>query len=98
MSNRGGIDSSIQDYLEADHQVLFMAIKAEFDTETIRAWTGDYDLSIGGATYLGVGNLLSISNIGAPKSISVSLIISSSFFSYVSSIFAAWISKAAILE
>ena len=63
MSNRGGIDSSIQDYLEADHQVLFMAVKAEFDTENIRVWTGDYDLSIGGATYLGVGNLLSISNI-----------------------------------
>ena len=63
MSNRGGIDSSIQDYLEADHQVLFLAVEAEFTTETIRAWSGDYDLSIGGATYLGVGNLLSISNI-----------------------------------
>jgi len=63
MSNRGGIDSSIQSYLEADHQVLFLAVKAEFDTETIRVWSGDYDLSISGASYTGVGTLLAISNI-----------------------------------
>ena len=63
MSNRGGIDSSITSYLEADHQVLFLAVKAEFDTETIRLWSGDYDLIIDGGTYTGVGTLLSISNI-----------------------------------
>ena len=63
MSNRGGIDSSITSYLEADHQVLFLAVKAEFDTETIRLWSGDYDLVIDGGTYTGVGTLLSISNI-----------------------------------
>lgn len=63
MSNRGGIDSDIVKYLEADHQVLFTAVKAEFDTETIYLWSGDYDLVISGNTYLGVGTLLSISNI-----------------------------------
>ena len=63
MSNRGGIDSSITSYLNSDHQVLFVAVKAEFDTETIRLWSGDYDLTIDGATYTGVGTLLSISNI-----------------------------------
>tara|TARA_R110001599_G_scaffold137458_1_gene316212 strand:- start:1973 stop:2605 length:633 start_codon:yes stop_codon:yes gene_type:complete len=63
MSNRGGIDSSIADYLAADHQVLFLAVKAEFDTETIRVWSGDYDLTIDSADYTGVGTLLSISNI-----------------------------------
>lgn len=63
MSNRGGIDSSITSYLEADHQVLFLAVKAEFDTETIRLWSGDYDLSFDGGTYTGVGTLLSVSNI-----------------------------------
>ena len=63
MSNRGGIDSSITSYLEADHQVLFLAVKAEFDTDTIRLWSGDYSLTINGETYLGVGTLLSISNI-----------------------------------
>ena len=63
MSNRGGIDSSITSYLEADHQILFLAVKAEFDTDTIRLWSGDYSLTINGETYLGVGTLLSISNI-----------------------------------
>ena len=63
MSNRGGIDSSITSYLEADHQVLFLAVEAEFDTDTIRLWSGDYSLTINGETYLGVGTLLSISNI-----------------------------------
>lgn len=63
MSNRGGIDSSITSYLEADHQILFLAVKAEFDTETILLWSGDYSLTINGETYLGVGTLLSISNI-----------------------------------
>lgn len=63
MSNRGGIDSSITSYLEADHQVLFLAVKAEFDTDTILLWSGDYSLTINGETYLGVGTLLSISNI-----------------------------------
>ena len=60
MSNRGGIDSSITSYLEADHQVLFLAVKAEFDTETIRLWSGDYDLVIDGGTYTGVGTLFDI--------------------------------------
>jgi len=63
MSNRGGIDSSITSYLEADHQVLFLAVKAEFDSETIRLWSGDYDLIIDGGTYTGVGTLLSISTL-----------------------------------
>ena len=63
MSNRGGIDSSISSYLADDHQVLFTAVKAEFDTETIYLWSGDYDLVIGSDTYTGAGTLLSISDI-----------------------------------
>jgi len=63
MSNRGGIDSNITNYLEKDNQQLFLAVKAEFDTGTIYLWSGDYNLSIGGNTYLGAGTLLSISNI-----------------------------------
>lgn len=63
MSNRGGIDSDIVKYLESDHQVLFLAVKAEFDTDTLHVWSGDYDLTIGGDTYIGTGTLLSISNI-----------------------------------
>jgi len=63
MSNRGGIDSDIVKYLESDHQVLFLAVKAEFDTDTLYVWSGDYDLSLDGNTYTGAGTLLSISNI-----------------------------------
>ena len=63
MSNRGGIDSDIVKYLQADHQVLFLAVKAEFDTDTLYVWSGDYDLTIDGDTYTGAGTLLSISNI-----------------------------------
>jgi hypothetical protein len=63
MSNRGGIDSSITNYLEKDNQQLFLAVKAEFDSGTVYLWSGDYNLSIGGNTYLGAGTLLSISNI-----------------------------------
>lgn len=63
MSNRGGIDSSITNYLDKEHQNLFLAVKAEFHTENIYLWTGDHDLTIDGNTYLGAGTLLSISNI-----------------------------------
>lgn len=63
MANRGGIDSSITNYLQSDHQILFTAVKAEFDTETIYLWSGDYDLVIDGNTYTGAGTLLSISDI-----------------------------------
>jgi len=63
MSTRGGLDTAIVNRLGADHQELFFAIKAEFDTSTIRLWTGMDDLTIGGATYTGAGDLLSISDV-----------------------------------
>lgn len=61
MSNRSGIDSSITSALEADQQILFLAVKAEFDTETLYVWSGDGDLVVeGGNTYTGLGTLLNI--------------------------------------
>ena len=63
MSNRGGIDSAITDALEQDNQQIFVAIKAEFDTETIHFWTGEDTITFGGSTYEGAGSLLNISNI-----------------------------------
>ena len=63
MSNRAGIDSQIVELLEADHQIIFLAVKAEFDTETIYLWSGDIDLVIDGNTYTGVGTLLSLGDI-----------------------------------
>ena len=63
MSNRGGIDSQIVELLEADHQIIFLAVKAEFDTETLLLWTGDTDLVINSETYTGVGSLLSVGDV-----------------------------------
>tara|TARA_R100000773_G_scaffold12525_1_gene11573 strand:- start:963 stop:1619 length:657 start_codon:yes stop_codon:yes gene_type:complete len=63
MSNRDGIDSAISTLLAEDHQIIFFAVKAEFDTEDIRIWTGDNDLTIGSETYTGVGTLLQIGEV-----------------------------------
>ena len=46
MSNRADIDSTTAALLEKDNQILFYAVKAEFDTETLRFWTGDTDITI----------------------------------------------------
>ena len=63
MASRQGVDSSIQDRLGADHQYLFFAVKAQFDTETIRLWTGADSLTVDGETYEGAGTLLSVGDI-----------------------------------
>ena len=63
MATRPGLDSSITNRLGADHQELFFAVKAEFDTSDIRVWSGLEDLVINSETYTGAGTLLSISNI-----------------------------------
>ena len=63
MSNRAGINTSITDTLAEDHQNLFLAVKCEFDTETLRLWSGDGDLSVGGESYFGVGTLLQVSPV-----------------------------------
>ena len=63
MANRGGLDDSIIEALGKDHQQMFVAVKAEFDTATLRFHTSEGDISIGGETYEGLGTLLSIENI-----------------------------------
>jgi len=63
MASRQGIDSAITNRLGADHQFLFFAVRAQFDTETIRLWTGANDLTIDSETYEGAGTLLSIGDI-----------------------------------
>ena len=63
MATRAGIDSGITSRLGQDHQELFFAIKAEFDTDDILVWTGNDDLVINSETYTGAGSLLSISNV-----------------------------------
>jgi hypothetical protein len=63
MANRAGISTSITDVLTEDHQFIFFAVKCEFDTETLRVWSGDGNLTVGGETYLGVGTLLQVSPV-----------------------------------
>jgi len=63
MASRTGIDSAITNRLGADHQELFFAIKAEFDTDDIRVWSGKDDLTISSETYTGAGSLLSIGGV-----------------------------------
>jgi len=63
MATRQGLDTSIVNRLGADEQALFLAVKAEFDTDIVRVWTGIDDLTINSETYTGAGQLLSISNV-----------------------------------
>ena len=63
MASRTGIDSAITNRLGADHQELFFAVKAEFDTSDILVWTGKDDLVISSETYTGAGSLLSIGGV-----------------------------------
>ena len=62
MATRQGLDSSITNRLGADEQAIFFAVKAEFDTDDIRVWSGIDDLTINSETYTGAGTLLSVSN------------------------------------
>tara|TARA_R100001460_G_scaffold29892_3_gene59171 strand:- start:2866 stop:3507 length:642 start_codon:yes stop_codon:yes gene_type:complete len=60
MATRPGIDSSITARLAADHQNIFFAVKAEFDTSDVLVWNGAEDLVISSETYAGAGQLLSV--------------------------------------
>jgi len=63
MATRAGIDARAALRLSEDNQHMVYALKAEFDTSTIRLHSGLDDLTISGETYTGAGTLLSISDI-----------------------------------
>ena len=63
MATRQGLDASITNRLGADHQQLFFAVKAEFDTSTIAVWSGQGDITIDSLAYSGAGSLLGISDV-----------------------------------
>jgi hypothetical protein len=64
MATRTGISTPVQTRLESDTQKgLFFAIKAEFDSGTIRIWSGAEDLTIGGEVYTGAGDLVNIAPV-----------------------------------
>tara|TARA_R110000772_G_scaffold53148_1_gene121629 strand:+ start:75 stop:710 length:636 start_codon:yes stop_codon:yes gene_type:complete len=62
MATRQGLDASIINRLGADEQSLFLAVKAEFDTDDILIWSGTGDITINTETYTGAGSLLSVGN------------------------------------
>ena len=63
MATRQGIDTAISNRLGADEQTMFFAVKAEFDTDDIRVWSGNDDLTVDSETYTGAGTLLAISGV-----------------------------------
>lgn len=63
MASRQGIDSAITSRLSADHQYAFFAVKAEFDTDTVRLWTGIDPITINSESYDGAGSLLAIGGV-----------------------------------
>ena len=63
MATRQGLDASIVTRLGADEQAVFFAVKAEFDTDDIRVWSGSDDITVNSETYTGAGALLSIGNV-----------------------------------
>jgi len=63
MATRQGIDTAISNRLGADAQTMFLAVKAEFDTDDIRVWSGTDDITVNSETYTGAGSLLSISGV-----------------------------------
>ena len=63
MASRQGIDSATITQLTADVSEPFLAVKAEFDTDEIRVWTGVDDISLNSETYTGAGSLLNVSRV-----------------------------------
>ena len=63
MATRQGVDTAISNRLGADAQIMFFAVKAEFDTDDIRVWSGTDDITVNSETYTGAGSLLSISGV-----------------------------------
>jgi len=79
MATRAAIDASITSRLDADHLLLGMAVRMDFDTDEIRVWTGVGELTINSLVYTGAGTLLSISDVedtAELKSAGVSLTLS----------------------
>ena len=63
MATRTGLTTAITNRLADEHQQLFVAVKAEFDTDDIRIWSGNDDITIDSETYTGAGTLLTISDV-----------------------------------
>lgn len=57
------IASSILSKLGDEQVYPFYAVEFQFDSNPVYAWTGIGDITIGGNNYIGVANMLQISNV-----------------------------------
>ena len=69
MATRTGITTPVANRLVDSHQSLFIALKAEFDTDDILVWSGNDDIAINSETYTGAGTLLTISGVDEGREI-----------------------------
>ena len=69
MATRTGITTPVANRLVDSHQSLFIALKAEFDTDDILVWSGNDDIAINSETYTGAGTLLTISGVDEVREI-----------------------------
>ena len=65
------ITSALDTALTADSYEPFFAIDLEFDTQPLYLWTGYGSVTINSKTYVGVGNLVSVSSVEETSDISV---------------------------
>lgn len=63
MSTREGIDTKVLTALGEDKIYPFFAVKGQFDSGTVRLWTGTEDITIDSETYTGAGSLLSMTGV-----------------------------------
>jgi len=57
------VKTNLQNFSQADNVDGFIAVEAKFDSDNVRIWTGIGDITVGGNTYTGIGDLLSISGV-----------------------------------
>tara|TARA_R100000005_G_C4953729_1_gene173102 strand:+ start:415 stop:1074 length:660 start_codon:yes stop_codon:yes gene_type:complete len=67
MATRQGLDTSIVNALSESHVFPFVAVKALFDSDPVRVWSGTEDITISSETYTGTGTLLQISGFEETK-------------------------------
>ena len=61
MASRQDVNAATITQLSADVSEPFLAVKAEFDTDEIRVWSGVDDITLNSETYTGAGELLTVS-------------------------------------
>ena len=62
MGNRN-LSALLEKYIQNDSVLPFVAVRLVLDAGDLLVWSGGGDLSLGGRTYVGAGNLLSMASL-----------------------------------